>query len=183
MMKTIFVLLLSLNAHAANWVNVEGYRSGSLAAYSEEKNCPKPCVNLGDDGPFEIYAVTESLVDDETKPIFEESQVTQCESEESCEALVKTLCAQDEQGHIRANAEVFEAYCNKRVGFEKKSVYALEIDQAKKAAQETKLAEENAKKAAREAAALRVKNADFSKVTTINSLKALFQDYLVAEGK
>jgi hypothetical protein len=124
---SILSLILSFQISAENWISKEMLNSNQ--AFQLKSDCLKKysdCFDIGD-LPHSVYSLKDIEVDDENSPKYSKTNPESC-TDDCIEKLSNKVCENDEYP-IRTESEV---YCSKLIGFNKKTVQKIELDQAKK---------------------------------------------------
>lgn len=129
---------------------------------------------------LEIAEITNVLIDDLSKPLHEaKSKVQSCASQKECDEIRASkviennvtvqYCPSSHFSVVNELAEGFEVYCTRIVGYGKMTVRKLQENPAKKAARDTRLAQEAADKKAKEDA----RKVLFSEIATMKNKTTL----------
>lgn len=154
-MKTLIIsLLFATNAYAQNFMRYEDVEAGLVRGFQLQSDCErdgKECFNA-DLEKLDEQRVVYDDVNDINKPRYAAAKnITPCETWQSCNEVLKTLCQSDELSLFRylEESKTYEAYCTKVVGYDKKKQPRLAEDNQKKQAKQIKAQEREAKRAAR----------------------------------
>lgn len=149
----ILLFLISFNLHASNWLNHSKIKSGSVEAYSLKSDCERisqeKCYDL-ESYPSSVFSEATILVDDYSKPIYDQKDTQSCSNETECTAkFVALVCSENLYQKIK-NIDLLQVYCVKLAGYEKKEEKIISLDPNKVSAWESQKAIE-AQKATKEA--------------------------------
>lgn len=127
-MKYLFLILITTQVMASNWMPLSKIQSQSIQAHQLEEDCKKSgeqCLDVGDEPQIVKLGFTSLapvMGDDTSKPIYEaESQVVTCSGIEECQAQLEAKdCGEDFLKFI--DSEYTKTYCTKITGYEQKEV-------------------------------------------------------------
>lgn len=142
-MKYSFLILLSFNCFASNWMNHDVIKANGVAAYQLEKECPGKCYDIGSN-PSKVYSEVDVEVDDLNKPVYDKKSYEACSDEQDCSLKTRSkVCETDYSASYKT--EDLIVFCMKLTGYEKKTEKQMQIDEVKLAAYQQELSDLQAK--------------------------------------
>jgi len=110
-MKYLFLILITTNVFASNWMPLSKIQALSSQAYQLESDCKKQsqeqCLDVGNSPEIVSLGFT-SLTDK-----FSKSQVEACLDADDCETKFQALICEDSQETSIKNLDLLEVYCSK----------------------------------------------------------------------
>lgn len=127
-MKYLFLLLISLNCFASNWMPLSKIQSQSSQAHQLESDCLKSgeqCLDVGNEPEvvqLGFFSLQDAMGDDFENPIWEaESEIDPCDGESACEIANRSKACPDQYSKF-IDQNFSRIYCTKIIGYSQKVI-------------------------------------------------------------